>query len=316
MCLRFQLGFGAKCFVLLLLALPLAAQPIPDGAARVISVTGQVSMVRNGDLWSMHTSDILPAGQEIVTGPDGHAEMELQDGSRFEVFPDSRVVFHANRGNWRDVLDIFLGKVKVHIQRLGGRPNPARVHSPTALIAVRGTTFEVEVQSSDAPVVSVVEGLVEVSNRVRPGDSVLLHDGESVRVISTEPLSPPRVSKVNAVGKVMQVVLDRTVEFCRTVGCGTGAGKAPTGTPTPGGSTTPTGTATSGTSSSGTTTPPTGGRPGGVDNGDTGPGATVPPTTGGPGGSSGNPPGTPPSGGGNSTSPSSTTPSSTKPRKN
>ena len=279
MCARFQL-----VVLLLLLTVPLAAQQLPaqlpDGAARVISLTGQVAMVRNGDLWSIHNSDIIPAGQEIVTGPDGHAQMELQDGSHFEVFPGSRVIFHSNRGNWRDLLDIFLGKDKVHIQKLGGRPNNQRVHSPTALIAVRGTTFEVVVESSNATVVSVVEGLVEVSNRVRPGDAILLKDGESVRVISTEPLSPPRVSKMNVFGKVLQQALDRTLELCRTVGC-TGSGKAPTpgGTPAPGGSPTP--TPTGGTNGSGnTTTPPTGGRPGGVDNGDTGPGVTVPPTTG------------------------------------
>jgi hypothetical protein len=181
------------------------------------------------------------------------------------------------------------------------------------LIAVRGTTFEVTVESSDATVVSVVEGLVEVSNRVRPGDPVLLHDGESVRVISTEPLNPPRVSKVNAAGRVLQVVLDRTVEFCRTVGCSTGGTKAPSSTGGTGSTTTTTSTTTTGSSGSGNTTPPTGGRPGGVNNGDTGPGVTVPPTTGGSGGTSGTPPGTPPSGGGNSTGPASSAP---VPRKN
>src|SRR5438128_1089609 len=98
MCARSQLDsrntWILTCFLtLVVLVGPLSAQ-IPDGAARVVSLSGQVSIVRSGgDLWSIHHSDIIPAGQEIVTGPDGHAEMELQDGSRFEVFPDSRVVF-------------------------------------------------------------------------------------------------------------------------------------------------------------------------------------------------------------------------------
>jgi len=32
----------------------------------------------------------------IVTGHDGYARFEVADGSTFEVFPDSKVVFHDN----------------------------------------------------------------------------------------------------------------------------------------------------------------------------------------------------------------------------
>ena len=59
----------------------------------------------------------------------------------FEVYPNSNVTFRNNPGNWRDLLDVWVGKIKVHIQKLGGQPNPNTVHTPSAIISVRGTDF-------------------------------------------------------------------------------------------------------------------------------------------------------------------------------
>ena len=48
-------------------------------------------------------------------------------------------------GSVRSMVNLMLGQVRFYIQRLGGRPNPYSVRTPTALIAVRGTIFDVEV---------------------------------------------------------------------------------------------------------------------------------------------------------------------------
>ena len=291
MCLRGQFGarkgWGKVLFLLLVVCLSsgqLLAQ-LPHGAGRVFRLSGQVSVVRNGDLWSLRQTDNVAAGQEIVTGPDGHAEIELEDGSRFEVFPDSRVVFRANRGDWRDLLDIFLGKVKVHIEKLGGRPNPYRVNSPTALIAVRGTTFEVAVEPNDTTVVSVVEGLVGVQHKVHPGKEIFLKDGETLRIVAAEPLAVARPSRMQTVGRILEAVADRAAAITRR------GIPAPGGTPVPGAppGSGPAGTPVPGTSGTGSTGPPSSGRPGDIPDGDTGPGTTIPPATGG----SGTPPAPP-----------------------
>ena len=39
-----------------------------------------------------------------MTGPDGWGMFQVADGSTFEVFPNSRTVFRANQGDWRDLL--------------------------------------------------------------------------------------------------------------------------------------------------------------------------------------------------------------------
>ncbi|MDZ7640110.1 MAG: FecR family protein [Bryobacterales bacterium] len=197
---------GVRFAALLLLATALiAAQSFPglpsaastSDSARVILSSGRVSVSRSGELWVLNPGDFVKPSQEIVTGIDGYAEFELPDGSRFEVFPNSHVLFRSNRGNWADVLDIWVGRLKVHIEKIMGKPNPHRIHTPTAVISVRGTTFLVEVEEdSDATTVSVEEGEVMVEHRLLPtGKQRILGPGDELRVDRDEPIARAKVDK-------------------------------------------------------------------------------------------------------------------------
>jgi hypothetical protein len=107
----------------------------------------------------------------IVTGPDGLALFRLSDGSTFQVYPNSQVQFRKTPGDWRDLLDVLMGRIRVQILHLYGQPNPNRVITPTAVISVRGTTFEVEVdEEGEITTVEVEEGQVEVQHALLPGD--------------------------------------------------------------------------------------------------------------------------------------------------
>jgi hypothetical protein len=227
--------------VVSLLAMTAVSARAPDPAvmARAIQLNGRVSVERNGGLWAIQGSGEIQPGETIVTGPDGYALFQLDDGSRFEVFPESKVIFRANRGNWRDLLDIYLGKVKVEIQKLGGRPNPYRVNSPTALIAVRGTVFEVLVASDETTTVSVEEGFVSVSHKLHPSE-VLLKPGDVLIVHPAEPLVPAGAGRARAAARIIGTVVDRALETVRVGGPGSsrvpspGTSPAPDGNPAPG----------------------------------------------------------------------------------
>jgi len=128
--------------------------------------------------------------QIIVTGPDGFAVFQVSDGSTFEVYPNSRVTFRANSSNWKDLLDVWLGRVKVHIEKIGGQPNHNRIKTPTAVISVRGTTFDVAVEQEDSTLVSVEEGQVAVQHALLPNkDPKLVNAGESLRIYRDQPLA-------------------------------------------------------------------------------------------------------------------------------
>ena len=96
-----------------------------DAAAKVISLTGQVSVLRDGEPWAFNIGDKVQIQQVIVTGPDGYAKFQVSDGSTFEVYPNSNVIFRKNPGNLRDLLDLFVGRVKIHIQKWAA--NPTRI---------------------------------------------------------------------------------------------------------------------------------------------------------------------------------------------
>ena len=64
----------------------------------MIYQAGQVSLANGGYFKALSTGDTVKAQQLVVTGPDGYARFEVSDGSTFEVFPNSKVVFARRRG--------------------------------------------------------------------------------------------------------------------------------------------------------------------------------------------------------------------------
>jgi hypothetical protein len=208
---------------------PSATLSAPE-AAQVVSLAGQVSVLRDSQPWALAAGDQVRLGQVIVSGPDGFAVFQVADGSTFEVYPNSRVVFRKTPGNLKDLLDVLIGRVKVHIQKWGGQPNFNRVFTPTAVISVRGTTFFVEVEDGeDTTLVLVDEGLVEVQHAQHPGTPKLLGAGEWVRVYRNVPLATVRVER----GTAMRAAFRALTEAMRT------AVNRGTRIPAPGGGTVP-----------------------------------------------------------------------------
>src|ERR1035438_5727090 len=161
--------------------------------------TGAVALLQSGDVSlsgdrAGYRVTIAPCGivkqqQLIKTGPDGYAKFQVSDGSTFEVFPNSEVTFHMTYGIG-DLLNVWMGKVKVYIQHLNGLPNPNNVTTPTALISVRGTIFDVDVQDADGTTfVTLDEGLVDVRHLQVASKVVRLNPGESIQVLPNLPLA-------------------------------------------------------------------------------------------------------------------------------
>lgn len=214
----------ATCLILLaLFGDSLHAQPSPassDLAARVVTMAGQVSVLRDSQPWALNPGDTVQVKQVIVTGPDGYAQFQVSDGSTFVVYANSNVIFRKNAPNWRDLLDVFVGRVKVHIEKWGGQPNPARIHTPTAVISVRGTTFDVSVDPDDDTVVSVEEGIVEVRHALRGGETKTLTSGESLHVYKTQPLATRLIDK----GAIAQRLIRALSDALYTVGANPAGG--------------------------------------------------------------------------------------------
>ena len=189
-------------------------------AAKVVSLTGQVSMLKDFQPWALSVGDSIQVTQRVVTGADGHAVLQVSDGSTIEVYPNSTFVFRENPGNWRDLLNVILGKVRVHIEHLGTTPNPNRVITPVAVISVRGTTFDVSVNDDDeTTTVEVEEGTVEVRHNLLGGNTAVVNAGEVFRVYRNEPIAQG-LDKGNAARQAMRIVVNVIAIVGRSSGPG------------------------------------------------------------------------------------------------
>jgi hypothetical protein len=207
--MRFSGMSGLGCAMLLVAAAPACfAQLFPvshDAAAKVLTLTGQVSVLRDSEPWALNVGDFVQAQQIILTGPDGYAKFQTSDGSTFEVYPSSNVIFRKNPGSLRDLLDLFVGRIKVHIQRFGNEPNPNRIMTPTAVISVRGTIFDVSINDDDeTTIVSVEEGSVEVRHALRPGGAKIVNEGETLHVYRDEPLAKSTIDKNDVLQRILR----------------------------------------------------------------------------------------------------------------
>ena len=236
----FSLGASGTTFRLLITlalaavcACELSAQtpiPVTDGAARLVSFTGQISIMRGSTPWALNVGDAVEPEQIIVTGPDGYGQFQVADGSTFEVFPKSRIVFRANRGDWRDLLEVWLGKVRVQIEHLGGLPNRNKVRTPTAVISVRGTVFDVEVEDeNDTTLVVDEEGQVEVRHLLTVSQPRLLNAGEWIRVYKNEPLARKMIDRGSLLERAFRAASDAFIQATLNSRTGAGRGVTPAG---------------------------------------------------------------------------------------
>jgi len=206
---------------------PLRAQEI---AATVVEMNGQVSVLKDNYPIALFKGNTIRPRQIVETGPDGYAKFQLPDGSTFEVFPNARVTFRENYPSWMDLVTVWLGRIRVHIDHSHG-DNPNSVSTPTAVISVRGTIFDVVVEDAeDTTLVSVEEGTVAVQHRLQPSPVVTLHTGESIQVYRDQPLarlvdrSPIYRHALDAARQAIYEVMLRRNAGIGATGAGTGVG--------------------------------------------------------------------------------------------
>lgn len=165
-------------------------------SARVLTIEGQVELSRqpaNQPLTqkvAFKVDDRLKAGDTIVTGKNGRLVLGLSDGSQAVIAPKTTVVIEDLSKSPRTLFNVIKGKTRIHIEKLGGRPNPYRVNTPTAVIAVRGTIFDVLADENETQVF-LHEGEVAVTNLRSPNQPIILSAGQMTRVLMSRPPNRP-----------------------------------------------------------------------------------------------------------------------------
>jgi hypothetical protein len=106
----------------------------------------------------------------------------LSDGSEVIIRAHTRLQVQQPSITDPSYFQLLLGRIRALINKRTGGAVPFELGTPSAVIAVRGTQFDVEVNPRNVTEVDVVDGLVEVYARNAPGGSVLLEPGFSTRI--------------------------------------------------------------------------------------------------------------------------------------
>jgi hypothetical protein len=141
---------------------------------------------------------VTNAGHEIRAAKGHHAQSGalVQTGwfsyaliaaehyrAKFEIFSATDVKLAA--GEPGVILSLERGRIRAAFDKITGN-EPRVVQTPGALLAVRGTKYDVQVDTAGHTTVDVWEGTVEVRSKQRP-EPVLVHAGEESIFGRSEP---------------------------------------------------------------------------------------------------------------------------------
>lgn len=176
-----MMRFHAVALLLALAAAPALAQDAADWDARLGSVRGEVTVFSAGgstDGVAGEEDMPLEAGDRVVTAEGASAEVVLDGGSLITLRESSD--FKVESPSKADAsFSLAFGSLLAKIQKLAaGRFS---VRTPSAVAAVRGTEFGVEVEGEETHVGVFDEGKVEVSEAAG-GPAELLIANQETRV--------------------------------------------------------------------------------------------------------------------------------------
>ncbi len=161
---------------------------------RVAAVSGPATLTSPGKpVSAVKLKDKVRPGEAVSTGGGSALLLQLDDGSTVEVYPGTHLMVQdQGHSTWRSFLEVLLGTVKIHVEKLSGRPNNKSVTTPAAIIAVRGTTFDIRVDQEATTQVAVEEGLVSVASLLQAEQAVVLGPGFQTIVRHGQSPAPPQ----------------------------------------------------------------------------------------------------------------------------
>jgi hypothetical protein len=173
-------GFLLYCACALAQESPSASAPY--AGATISDFKGKVSIQLPAQAFTAPVrGEVLPPDSTVNTD-DGRLLLKLSDGSDVLVRPHTKLLLKQPETSGWKYFQLMIGRVRTQIQkRLGGSP-AFQIGTPSAVISVRGTKFDVEVDRRGFTEVDVDEGVVELEAVTGRGEAVMITAGFSSRV--------------------------------------------------------------------------------------------------------------------------------------
>jgi len=161
----------------------------------ITTISGAVTVLPKGSVtWNEAEVNMqLREGDRIRTASNSSVVITLFEGSVIELEPDTEVGIKelsmaVGTGSTTISLEQTIGTTISRVQNLVDTASSYEIATPSAVAAVRGTEYEVEVLSDNTTMVVVTEGSVLVNAQ---GVAVVVNDGERTTVLPGEPPGTP-----------------------------------------------------------------------------------------------------------------------------
>lgn len=154
---------------------------------RLDEVRRSVTLTHAGKQQRADKGQLATSGDTVATGWLSYAMIASErHRARFEIFGGTSVRLTSDTPGV--VLSLDRGRIRAAFDKITGS-EPRTVQTPGALLAVRGTKFDVEVDRSGNTTLDVFEGIVEVRSPLRL-ESMMIRAGEES---SFGPRNPPEM---------------------------------------------------------------------------------------------------------------------------
>jgi hypothetical protein len=154
------------------------ATPV-SAATRLVRLTEPAAFQKSGaDAWRKATTDdVLEPGDHLRTGVGGSATLVFEDSSQIELGPSANFLIN-DIGAGKTTVELSVGFLRAFISKVAARQ--FRVRTPTAVCAVRGTEFSIDVNAQGHTNVQMFSGVLAVADS--HGNETVVKDQQSVRV--------------------------------------------------------------------------------------------------------------------------------------
>jgi FecR protein len=183
-------------------------------AGTITALIGSASITRAARSFPAMYGASVQLADQIVTSTNGRLTVTLTDNSQFELTESSTLLISENLLNpngtrARTTLSLLGGLVRSIVRVTAGVPPNYEVHTPNAVAAARGTTYEVHFTNNETRPgfknckeftdVFDYQGLVLVRSLANPSTPpVLLQSGQKTTVPCGLPILPVAAASTNA----------------------------------------------------------------------------------------------------------------------
>jgi len=203
---------------------PAAAQELDETfTAKLFTSKGTVEYLKAGaaDWVKVKAPHLLEAGDSVRTGRKAKAEIYIRYGAKVRLGPDAHFVLTKVSPQDNSV-EVLKGKMQAWIRKFAGRGFSVR--TPSAVCAVRGTVFGVEVSQTGETVWDLFSGALQVSDstnrtvdmapnqRLEVTPTGGAAEPEAIPASVKPPEEPAKIAEEKAETKVEQIIETKAKE--------------------------------------------------------------------------------------------------------